>query len=97
MIHPDLTNHARIRSAQRAIRPADLELLLQFGIPVPDGLLATDKVFEDLERQIRQTLERLRRLRGKRVVLAENSVVTVYHANQRKRRNLLRYAEETEL
>jgi hypothetical protein len=92
----DLTHHAQIRTSQRGIRESDLDLLILIGTPVNDGFLARHKDCETLERQCKQLIERIHRLRGKRVVVAEGRVITAYRVNRRKARNLLRSAHECE-
>lgn len=97
MTRADLTVHAEARTSQRGIRASDLELLRLVGLPVHDGFLATDKGCEEIERQCKYLVERLRHLRGKRMVVCGGRIVTAYHASRRKERQLLRRACENEI
>jgi len=97
MTRVDLTLHAEARTSQRGIRASDLDLLHLIGLPVQDGFLATDTGCEELERQCKNLLERLRHVRGKRMVVCSGRVVTAYHTSRRKERQLLRKACENEI
>jgi hypothetical protein len=86
-----LTNHALERMAQRGIRMSDLDLILELGSEVDDGYLVRDKDCRELEAVLKQFLNRVRRLKGKRVVVADGCVVTTFHARKGEQRRLLRY------
>jgi len=97
MTHPVLTKHAQARVSQRGLRSIDMELLLLIGTPVDDGYLATAKNCEAVEKQCKYLLERIHRLRGKRLVMAEGRVVTAYKAERRRVKQLLRTAHERDI
>lgn len=72
-----LTRHAEIRMAQRGIRGGDLEVGMAIGTEIEDGILVLEK---DCDREIRpckRRIEQVRRLKGMRIVLADDCVVTV--------------------
>ena len=85
-----VTDHALVRLAQRGIACSDVELILGIGSEVEDGILVRSRDCEDLERAIRSLLSRVHRLKGKRLVTAEGSLVTAYHADRHEERRLLR-------
>jgi hypothetical protein len=90
-----VTKHAGIRLAQRSIQDADLIAII--GTEVADGYLVRDRDVEVVEHQLKKLIERIRRLRGKRLVVIEGRIVTGYHATSRQERRLLEDAEEREL
>jgi hypothetical protein len=85
-----LTDHALGRMAQRGIRMSDLDLILELGSEVDDGYLVRDKDCRELETVLKQFLGRVRRLRGKRVVVTEGCVITTFHARRSEQKHLLR-------
>ena len=88
------TRHGEIRMAQRAIREDDLELILRIGTEVENGYFVCEKDAQVEMRRLKMKLEQIRRISGKRVVVAGDRIVTVYHAYRSKTRSLLRYAEQ---
>lgn len=86
-----LTDHALERMAQRGIRMSDLDLILELGSEVDDGYLVRDKDCRELETVLKQFLGRVRRLRGKRVVVADGSIVTTFRARRGEQKRLLRH------
>jgi len=89
-----LTQHAMIRMVQRAISIDDLDLIMLIGTEVEDGYLVRSKDCRAAERRLKQLLDQVRRLDGKRVVVVDGKVVTAYHAHPAKERRLLRGSEE---
>jgi hypothetical protein len=92
-----MTKHATKRLAQRGIRLKDAELIELIGTPVDDGYLVRTKDCQSAERTIKQLLARIRRLEGKRLVTANGSLVTAFHASRREERRLLRRSHEGDL
>lgn len=92
-----VTRHAVIRMAQRAIRMQDADLIALVGTKVDDGYLMRERDCEVVAHPIKKVLERIRRVRGKRLVVAEGRIVTAFHASRRQQRRLLRNAPEREL
>lgn len=85
-----LTSHAITRMAQRAILPSDLDIILAFGSEVEGGFLVRDQDAESAERAIRVLLRRLQKVKGKRLVTADGTLITAYHATAREKQRLLR-------
>jgi hypothetical protein len=91
-----LSKHATIRMAQRGIRFKDAELIALIGTEVDGGYFVRDRDYEDVERLLKDLAERLRRLIGKRLVLANGQVVTVYHSSKKNTRRLLRRVRDSD-
>lgn len=89
-----LTQHAALRMAQRGFRDEDLDLIVRIGTEVEGGYLVREQDCEEEIRRLKRQEERIRRLKGKRVVVAENEcqILTVYHASKNKQKRLLRRA-----
>jgi hypothetical protein len=86
-----LTQHAESRIRQRGLRESDIPMIIAAGTPVDaDSLLL---LAQDVDREIRrrkQEIGALERLRGCRVVIAGEQVVTVYRPSRRTEKRLLR-------
>ena len=86
-----LTTHASARVRQRGVRESDIPVIVEAGTPVDD-----DSVFllaQDVDREIRKRkreIAALERLRGCRVVLAGETVVTVYRPSRKTEKRLIR-------
>ena len=92
-----LTQHAIQRLSQRSIAASDVELIMEIGSAVPDGYLVRAKDCQALEATLKGLLKRVRRLEGKRVVVADGCLVTAYHADRSEERRLLRQASKRDL
>lgn len=90
MSNIQISQHAETRMAQRGLSQRDIDLLLQIGTEVEGGLLVRRKDVDEYENALREMIERARRLVGKRLVLAEDVVVTAYHSSLRDTKRLLR-------
>ena len=91
------TQHAVVRMEQRGIPAQDAELIVLIGTEVDGGYLVRSKDVQAAEREIKRLLARIRRLRGKRLVIAEGRIITAYQATCRHQRGLLRRAHESDL
>jgi hypothetical protein len=92
-----MTGHAAIRIAQRGISLADAELAALIGTDVGDGYLVLAKNCQTLESELKALLDRVRKLQGKRLVTANGRIVTAYYASKRRKRRLMRNAQERDL
>lgn len=92
-----MTHHAAARMAQRGIPAKDADLIALIGTEVGDGYLVRSKDVQVAEREVKNLLARIRRLKGKRLVTAEGRIVTAYPATQRQERRLLRRVRERDL
>jgi hypothetical protein len=88
------SKHALQRAAQRNLRDVDLEVILTLGCEVADGYLMRDSDCRAAERELKRALQQVRRLRGKRLVIKDGKIVTVFHATDREVRRILRRSEE---
>jgi hypothetical protein len=91
-----MTERALIRMAQRGMRLKDAELIELVGSQLEDGFIVLDQDYRRLEAELKKILEAARRVRGKRLVVAEGHVITAYHPSKRRQRRLLRNAYESE-
>jgi hypothetical protein len=91
-----MTEHALIRMAQRGLRIRDAELIELVGSQVEDGFIVLDQDYRQLEADLKRLLEAARRVRGKRLVVAEGHVITAYYPSKRRQRRLLRDAYDSE-
>jgi hypothetical protein len=89
-----LSRHAETRMAQRGLSIKDAELIALIGAEVADGFLVRARDCQLIESSLKELLDRVRRLKGKRLVVADDRVVTAYHASRRKARRLMRNARE---
>jgi hypothetical protein len=90
-----VTRHASERMRQRGFRDADLALLLDAATPVDDQawlLTATDADREIARRK--REIEQLQRLRGCKVVISGEAIVTVCHMRPSASRLAIRRGRE---
>lgn len=92
-----LTQHAAVRAAQRGIAQSDIELIVLIGTEVEAGYFVREKDYLEAEQVVKSFLQRLRRVVGKRVVLASGQIITTYHASDFHGRRLMRRARESDL
>lgn len=85
-----LTQHAVMRFAQRGFLDGDAELIIAIGTEVEGGYLVRQKDVLDFERRIKCVLERMRRSVGKRLVVADDAIVTGYYCRRDKESKLLK-------
>lgn len=79
-----LTSHARKRMKQRGLRLCDLDLLLSTGDQIgPDAYLMTNEVADREIACLKAEIQHIERLRGKKLVVDGNTVITSYHASRR--------------
>lgn len=84
------TRHGTVRMAQRGFNMSDAELIALVGTEVEDGYLMRQVDYQEIERVLKKFLDRVRGLRGKRLVVANGRIVTAYHATDNRQRQLLR-------
>ncbi len=90
------TRHAERRLNQRGIRPRDVDLLLNSATQVsPDAYLLTNS---DVDREIlrrKQEIQQLERLRGIKLVVEGETLITAYRSKESDQRRTLRRGRET--
>jgi hypothetical protein len=90
-MNPTLSRHAEARAQQRGIRESDIPVIVAAGTLVDD-----DSVFllaRDVEREIQKRKREicaLERLRGCRVVIEGQTLVTIYRPSSKTEKKLLR-------
>jgi hypothetical protein len=82
-----LTRHAEMRMRQRGFRKTDVNLVFSVATRVAeDAFFLTD---EDAAREIKQRkheIQQLERLRGSKIIVEGDTLVTLYHAATTSRR-----------
>jgi|HubBroStandDraft_4_1064222.scaffolds.fasta_scaffold995213_2 hypothetical protein len=91
------SQHATVRCAQRGIPLDDAELIMLIGSEISDGYLVRAKDCQAVERKLKEAITRIRRLKGKRLVVADGRVITAFHATTPEHRRLLRRSEKRAL
>ena len=86
-----LTPHAEVRLSQRGLQDADIAFLMDVATPLArDEWLFTNA---DVDREVarhKREIQRIERLRGVKVVVAGDVVVTAYHSRPSDQRRALR-------
>lgn len=90
MTNLQMTTHACQRMSQRGLTAYDIDLIMELGRDVSDGVLITRKDCEEFERMAKAAIARVRRLEGKRVVVSDGRLVTAYHATASEQNRLMR-------
>ena len=87
----DYSNHALVRIRQRGMRESDIPMIVAAGTAVDDDsvLLLAQDVDREIRRRKRE-ITALERLRGCRVVIAGETIVTVYRPSRKTEKRLLR-------
>jgi len=87
----EYSQHALSRIRQRGVREADIPVVVAAGTPIDDeSVFLLDR---DVEREIRkrkQEITALERLRGCRVVIAGEKIVTIYRPSRKTEKRLMR-------
>jgi hypothetical protein len=85
------TNHAEIRMRQRGFRNADVGLVLSVATRVAaDVFFVSDKdAAREIERR-RREIQQLERLRGTKLIVEGENVITLYHSDRKRPRGTCR-------
>jgi hypothetical protein len=73
-----------------------LQLIQLIGTEVEDGFLVLNRDCLAIEHELKRLQDRIRRLRGKRLVVADGHVVTAYRAGKATQRRLVRQPGDRE-
>ncbi len=90
-----LSRHAETRMRQRGIGHADLDLIVQCGSEIGDDVFFLTR--KDVDREIRRCkrkIQNLERLRGQKIVVADDTVVTCYKSRPDDQKTMFRRARE---
>ena len=85
MLDLRLTHHAEARIRRRGFRKADVDLVLRIATRVADAFFLTD---QDAAREIarrKREIQQLERLRGSKLIVEGDTLVTLYHAAHKPR------------
>ncbi|MDF2233146.1 hypothetical protein P2H44_11345 [Albimonas sp. CAU 1670] len=89
------TRHVEARMRQRGLRDADLALVMEVASPVgDDAWLLTDADADDEIVRLKHRLQRVERLRGTKVVLLGDAVITAYRSKPADQKRALRKGRE---
>ena len=90
------TKHGERRANQRGFRGSDVELIRRCGSLVEDRqaevYLLRNKDVEKAISARKQEIQRLERMRGCKVLIVENQLVTIHHTSRANEKTLLRRA-----
>ena len=91
MVSHVLSLHAEARMRQRGLRDGDIRLLLDAATQVaPDAYLLTHADAAREIARLKRKIQRLERLRGVKVVVAGETIVTCYRSCRNDQRRTLR-------
>ena len=88
-----ISDHAQQRLSQRGLTESDIALIVKHGTETKDGFYLRHQDFREVERELKNLIRALDRLRGKYVVLSEETVLTAYHPARSKQKRILRDAQ----
>lgn len=83
------SQHALGRMRQRGFREADVDYIIERGTPTGEGYLLTGRDVAERLTELKSEIERLRRLKGAFVAVADGTILSVYRPGKRKRRGLV--------
>lgn len=78
-----VSEHSRIRMKQRGLRPEDVDFIVRHGTRCGDKQYLSRSDVNWLINEAKQTIARASRLKGKTVVVSDDTIVTVYHDRYR--------------
>lgn len=86
-----LTRHAEVRTRQRGLRDADIVLLMDAATPLAGKawLMTAADAAREIARRKRE-IQQIERLRGVKIVIDGDVVVTAYHSRPSDQRRALR-------
>ena len=91
MLALEISHHAEQRLRQRGIPQAQLKLVLQCGTQVDEGgYFFSDADVDAAIAERKREIQSLEKVRGCKIVLDGDTVVTAYRPDRRKRKRMLR-------
>lgn len=86
-----ITQHADRRMNQRGIRKEDIGLILAAADQVAsDAYLMTNEIVDEEIARRKKEIHQLERLRGKKLIVERDTVITTYHATRRDQKKTYR-------
>ncbi|MBA1444849.1 MAG: hypothetical protein M3H12_14810 [Chromatiales bacterium] len=86
---PRISFHAQQRLRQRGLREADLERMRQCGEEFSDGYLMSDRAISERVSVLKAEIQHLERLKGIVIIEQDDTLVTVYRSDRKRRRRIL--------
>ena len=86
----ETTKHFETRFRQRGYQTGDLELVLEYGTPRPDGVLLRKKDVDRAISELKLEIESLQRLSHTYIPVDEGKAITIQRARPWKQRGVLR-------
>jgi hypothetical protein len=93
----NMSQHAITRTAQRNLKADELNLAMQIGTEVGDGILVLEKDIKSFVCEKKREIEQAQRLVGIRVVNRGECLITAYRVSRAKQRRLLRLSGDRSL
>ena len=92
MLDLTITDHALQRMNQRGYRKRDVDVVLRYGTTIRDAVVFLSR--KDAERAILDAKEEIRaleRLKGTKLVVETDSIVTLYRPSRRRVKRMFRH------
>lgn len=90
------SKHAQVRMSQRSIQDVDVAYIMSHGSNIDDNtVMITNNDFNILEAELKSELKRLERLRNKKLVHAENIIITTYHSRLSDQKKAMKRRKES--
>ena len=81
-----ITHHAQARMRQRGFREVDLDLILSVATAIADdAFLLTEQDAARAIRDRKREIQQIERLRGSKVIIEGNTLITLYHTAPKAR------------
>ena len=91
MLEQTLTRHAESRMNQRGFRPQDVKLVMETATQVDaNGYLLTKADAQRAIENLKKRIQMIERLKGCKIILGGDKVVTIYHATNKNQKRSLR-------
>lgn len=88
MISLQITHHAQQRQSQRGFSRTNLALIYLFGETIGDQeLLMTNREIDILTKELKSHLQRLDKLRNRKLVVDGSTIITGYCLNKKAKRH----------
>jgi hypothetical protein len=84
-----LSSHAKQRLQQRGVRKRDVGIVMEHGTDTEEAILLTNHDVAEAIAEYRRRIADLERLRGVALVIADDTVVSVYRPDSDRKRRFL--------
>lgn len=84
----DITHHAEQRQSQRGFARSSFEIIYLFGEMIGDQeVIMTNREIDILTRELKAQIQRLDKLRNRKLVVDGNTIITGYCLNKKSKRH----------